>query len=174
VNQTLDRNRYSRVADMRMRSAFGIKEYMKKPYIIVTAVIYAVLISGVFYYSAVIKPKLGQTPVERGLISKEGAAPRIRISQKILHNATESASNPENLDIRDGETALELIKRTHPTETKDYDFGTLVESIDGVKNGTDNKYWILYINGKQATVGAGAYTIQKNDAIEWRFEAYAE
>lgn len=147
---------------------------MKKQYIIATVIIYAVLISGIFYYSAVIKPKLGHTPVERGLISKEGAAPRIRISQKILHNATESASAPQDLDIRDGETALELIKRTHPTETKDYDFGTLVEAIDGVKNGNGNKYWILYVNGKQATVGAGAYKIQKNDAIEWRFEAYAQ
>lgn len=159
---------------MRHRSAFGIKEYMKKPYIIATAVIYAVLLSGIFYYSAIIKPKLTQTPVERKLISADGAAPRIRITQKILHNTSESASNPESMDIRDGETALELIKRTHPTETKEYDFGTLVEAIDGVKNGTDNKYWILYVNGKQATVGAGAYTIQKNDAIEWRFEAYAE
>lgn len=147
---------------------------MKKQYIIVAAISYALLFSGIYYWAYVIKPKLSQTPLERGLISKEGAAPRIRISQKILHNSTEANSPSQPMDIRDGETALELIKRTHPVVTKDYDFGTLVESIDGVKNGTDNKYWILYVNGTQATVGAGVYTIQKNDTIEWRFEAYGQ
>ena len=147
---------------------------MKKQYIIAAAIVYILLFSGMYYWAAVIKPKLSQTPVERGLISKEGAAARIRMTQRIVHSPSEASSSAQPMDVRDGETALELIKRTHPVVTKDYDFGTLVESIDGVKNGSDNKYWILYVNGKQASVGAGAYTIQNNDLIEWRFEAYAQ
>ncbi len=147
---------------------------MKKQYIIIAAICYVLLFSGIYIWVYTIKPKLNKTPEQRGLISKEGATPRIRITQKILHSDSEATSPAQPMDIREGETALELIKRTHPVVTKDYDFGTLVESIDGVKNGTDNNYWILYINGKQASVGAGAYTIQKQDALEWRFEAYAQ
>jgi hypothetical protein len=55
---------------------------------------------------------------------------------------------------------------------KHYDFGDLVESIDGVKNGTKQKYWTFKVNGKESTVGAGAYQLQAHDQVEWKFSAY--
>lgn len=73
-----------------------------------------------------------------------------------------------------GESALDLLARTEKITVKEFSFGKLVESINGVKNGTDNKYWILYINGTQSKVGASEYIIQKNDIIEWRFEEYQQ
>lgn len=47
--------------------------------------------------------------------------------------------------------------------------GFFVESIDGVRN-ADGKYWILYINGKSADVGASNASIKSGDTVEWRFE----
>jgi hypothetical protein len=40
------------------------------------------------------------------------------------------------VEVKNGQTALTLLQQTHQIETKEYDFGTLVESIEGVKNGT--------------------------------------
>jgi hypothetical protein len=143
---------------------------MKKQYIIAAAISYVLLFSGIYYWTTFRKSE--HTPLEQAQDFKENVASDNRITQKILHSTSEATSAGELVNIVESENALALIKRTHSVVTKDYEFGTLVESIDGVKNGTDNKYWILYVNGKQATVGAGAYTIQKNDTIEWRHEAY--
>lgn len=71
-----------------------------------------------------------------------------------------------------GESALDLLARTEKITVKEYSVGKLVESINGVKNGTDNNYWILYVNGKQSQVGASDYKINKGDILEWRFEEY--
>ncbi len=76
----------------------------------------------------------------------------------------------DTITVYPGETALGLITKSHLTQTKEYSFGTLVESIDNVKGGTDGKYWLFYVNGKQATVGAGDYKLQSGDSIEWRLE----
>lgn len=147
---------------------------MKKNHIIGVAVAYAVLFSGTYYYTSGIQPHFRQTAVVGNLARTTEQEDLLGVTQKILDTRTEASGAAQPIQIRNGETALDLIKRTHTVVTKDYDFGTLVESIDSVMNGTENKYWILYVNGKQASVGAGAYTIQKNDAIEWRFEAYVQ
>ena len=55
-------------------------------------------------------------------------------------------------------------------ETKQYDLGTLIEAIDGIKNGQDNKYWLYYINGQMAPVGVTEQKISPDDKIEFRFE----
>ena len=55
---------------------------------------------------------------------------------------------------------------------KEYkDMGILVESIDGVKNGTDGKYWLYYVNEKPGEIAADRKTVAPGDKIEWRFEA---
>lgn len=56
-------------------------------------------------------------------------------------------------------------------ESKDYkEMGVLVESIDGVKNGTDNKYWQYWINGKLPMAAADKQDVKNGDEIEWRFD----
>lgn len=69
-----------------------------------------------------------------------------------------------------GETALGLIKASHKTQVKEYSFGTLVESIDEVKNGESGKYWVYFVNGKMADVGADQYKLLKGDKIEWKWQ----
>ena len=52
---------------------------------------------------------------------------------------------------------------------KSSDFGVFVEEIAGVKNSKDS-FWLYYINGQMAEVGADKYQLKKGDIVEWRYE----
>jgi len=49
--------------------------------------------------------------------------------------------------------------------------GVLVKSIDGVENGTDNKYWQYWVNGELPMVAADKKEVKSGDKIEWKFES---
>lgn len=55
-------------------------------------------------------------------------------------------------------------------EVQNTQYGALVNAIDGRVNGQGNKYWIYYVNGEMAQVGAGDYIVQPGDRVEFRFE----
>jgi len=56
-------------------------------------------------------------------------------------------------------------------ESKEYKgMGVLVESIDGIKNGTDNKYWQYWINGELPMKAADQQEVKNGDKIEWKFD----
>jgi len=51
------------------------------------------------------------------------------------------------------------------------DMGFFVNEINGVKNDNVNgKYWIYYINDKEAQVGISHQTLKSGDIIEWKYE----
>lgn len=54
-------------------------------------------------------------------------------------------------------------------EVKTESFGSYVDSLDGLKGGTDGKYWMYSVNGKTAEVGADQYKLAEGDVAEWRF-----
>ena len=78
----------------------------------------------------------------------------------------------------DGKTALELLKTHAKIQTKTSSLGDFVVAINGNDGGAMNqtvrgggkKYWIYYINHKEAQVGAGAYTTKNGDVIEWKLQ----
>lgn len=47
--------------------------------------------------------------------------------------------------------------------------GALVESIDGVRNGTDNKYWQYWLNEELPMTAADKKEIRGGDKVEWKF-----
>ena len=51
-----------------------------------------------------------------------------------------------------------------------YSYGVFVESISGIKNGDDGKYWQYYVNGILGDVAADKKDLGEGDKIEWRFE----
>lgn len=72
-----------------------------------------------------------------------------------------------------GTTAMDLLtmvsqKNSFPITTKDFDFGTLITGINGLE-ATDNKFWLFKVNGESASVGAGDYSLQANDVIEFEY-----
>jgi Domain of unknown function (DUF4430) len=65
-----------------------------------------------------------------------------------------------------GIDALTLLKKHATVQTKHYSFGDIVTAINGA-TGSGPKYWTFYINGKEAQVGAGAYTTKQGDTLKW-------
>lgn len=52
--------------------------------------------------------------------------------------------------------------------------GVLVDSIAGIKSGTDGKYWQYYINGNLGDAAADKKEVKAGDKVEWRFEKVPE
>ncbi|MCD6513113.1 MAG: DUF4430 domain-containing protein [Thermoplasmata archaeon] len=44
-----------------------------------------------------------------------------------------------------------------------------IESINGVKNGVDGKYWQYWINGEYGKVGASNQILCDGDIVEWKW-----
>lgn len=55
------------------------------------------------------------------------------------------------------------------TEKTYVGMGKLIEEINGLKNNGD-KYWIYYINGKEAQVGVSNYKINPGDVVSWKYK----
>jgi len=53
------------------------------------------------------------------------------------------------------------------------DMGVFVESIDKVKNGTNNKYWQYWVNGELPMIAADKKEVGKGDRVEWKFAPIA-
>lgn len=106
--------------------------------------------------------------------STQNASPSAVQSQISVEESIDygGLKNPETqtLKVTGNETVLDLIKRTKNVGTKTSSYGSYVESIESVTGGTDGKYWLYYINGTQAQVGADKYVPKDGDKISWRFE----
>lgn len=94
------------------------------------------------------------------------------ISNRASRAQIQSQSN-QTVDVkykgREGQTALDLLKKYATVQTKHYSFGDQVTSINGTV-GNGPKYWSFYLNGKLANVGAGAYKTHDSDNIEWKLQ----
>ncbi len=55
--------------------------------------------------------------------------------------------------------------------SNDSSYGAFVEELDGVRNdpGTGN-FWLYYVNGGYAALGASSQTLSEGDVILWRYE----
>lgn len=96
----------------------------------------------------------------------------VQLDQQSSPSAAENAA-PETIsyNCEAGKSALELLRKkvADSLEVKTYSIGAMVESINGVKGGTGNKYWLYFVDGKSATVSADTYHCQDREPVEWRF-----
>lgn len=69
----------------------------------------------------------------------------------------------------EGKTVLELLKTHAQVETKSSSLGDYVTSING-NDGGGTKYWLFYVNGKEAAEGAGTYKTHNGEQIEWKLQ----
>ncbi len=70
---------------------------------------------------------------------------------------------------KNGVNAFSLLQKYAKVQSKHYSFGEFVTSING-EAGNGPKYWTLYVNGKQATVGASAYITKNSDTVTWKLQ----
>lgn len=74
-------------------------------------------------------------------------------------------------DGQEGKNALELLNASHEVKTEESTVGIFVTSIDNTVNESD-KYWMFYVDGQLAPVGADQYTTKNDEKIEWRYERF--
>jgi len=132
--------------------------------------------------------KLGEG--EKEVKFKEKLAKAVKKHEEVLNlieGKTEVNQLLEEVEVRidfgdNEEAALELVKaktayealqaavknRTWQVEVKQYDFGNLVEAINGQKN-TSEKAWIYFINGQPATQAADKQELKAGDVAEWKY-----
>jgi len=68
-----------------------------------------------------------------------------------------------------GQNALELVQSQVQLELKKYDFGVMIEGVNGLM--ADNKhYWALYLNDAYAQLGIADIQLQENDKLELKYE----
>ena len=104
-------------------------------------------------------------------------------SSPAVENGLQNTSSPSAIENQPparltynceaGKDVLDLLRKKvdNNLEVKTYSFGAMVEAINGLKGGSDNKYWLYFIDGKAATVSADTYHCQDNESIEWKFTA---
>lgn len=95
-----------------------------------------------------------------------------KIIQRIILPGSEKEE--ELIVVRNVESALDILKRTHRVDIQTYSFGDIVNGVDGVSGGKDGRYWIYYINGKQSDIGAGEYEVKDGDTIIWKLQKEKE
>lgn len=76
-------------------------------------------------------------------------------------------------DFREGATAFSILSDAGQSkliklETKQYDFGVFVESINGFKSAS-KKSWIYFVNGKSGNIAADKYVLMPGDKVEWKY-----
>jgi hypothetical protein len=96
----------------------------------------------------------------------------IKISLEVLGKEYE-------VETKEGDTVFNVMKKIELENQKENKFnfkyednsnlGVFVTEINGIK-GTPGKYWIYYINGESASVGASIYKIKNGDIISWKYE----
>ena len=74
------------------------------------------------------------------------------------------------------QTVLQVLQTLNDTDqkvrltTKEYSgLGVLVESLGGMSNGTNAKYWQYKVNGTMPQIGADQYKLKAGDSVEWYF-----
>lgn len=85
--------------------------------------------------------------------------------------------NSYKISSSENSTVFSLLEELAQREIFKIDFtiyqgmGVLVKSIDGIENGTDNKYWQYWVNGELPMVAADKKEVKVGDKIEWKFES---
>lgn len=80
------------------------------------------------------------------------------------------------IPIREASTVITAMQ-AHDTASNEFSFsgkeypgiGFFVQEINGTREG-GGYYWILYVNGKTADLGASRQQVVPGDIVEWRYE----
>lgn len=92
------------------------------------------------------------------------------VSQKIIYN---NQADKKEISIEEGKTALDALKKSADIESKGEGENAFVVEINGIKPDEKKKeFWAFFVNGKEASVGAGSYKLKYGDQIEWKLSTY--
>lgn len=87
---------------------------------------------------------------------------RVILEVDVLGSANQKIYDFENI------TALELLQKENNVNLTYSKYGAFVECINSICS-DNNNYWMYYVNGEMAPVGAGDYSVRNNDTIEFKY-----
>jgi len=95
----------------------------------------------------------------------------------VIDKGEENISSYQVIPLKDSTvfSLLEELARINnfEVESKIYQgMGVFIESIAGIKNGTNNKYWQYWVNDELPMVAADKKEIKEGDRVEWRFAPF--
>lgn len=93
----------------------------------------------------------------------------------LIDSGQEQLKENLKVDFKEGLTVFDFLKQeleklNLSLKTKSYDSGVFIESIGGVENGKDGKYWMYYVNDEMPMVSADKYQLKPEDKVEFIFE----
>ena len=140
---------------------------MKKKLLFLAASVCLILIVGLFFVKPFNQPQNSQSSTPP--TSPAETANMVILNIDYGNGNTTSYEEP----MIENQTAFGLLKNATDKnniklEYKQYDFGVLIETINGVANSKD-KAWIYFVNGKSANVGADKYQLKPGDTVEWKY-----
>jgi hypothetical protein len=93
------------------------------------------------------------------------------LNQEVTSPAVTEDAQPtiELVATEDGQLVSELTESEHQVEYKEYDFGVMVQSIDGLAADSDH-FWALYVNDAFGEAGATQLTVNQGDRVKWVYE----
>ena len=81
------------------------------------------------------------------------------------------------MEVEEDSTVFELLEKASSEHgfsfgySNNASYGVFVEELDGVKNSPRaSKYWMYYVNGSYAGLGASSQILSKGDVILWHYE----
>lgn len=95
---------------------------------------------------------------------------------RLILNFGEREISTYSAKIDQGKTVLDILSQIaqendFTLETKESDFGVLVEEIGDLKNSAD-RFWLYYVNDEMAEVAANQYELKPGDVVEWKYEKF--
>lgn len=97
-------------------------------------------------------------------------------TEKLIKVSLKVQDNNYSTEIQEKSSVYDLMNQLKNqgfsfSATKYSSLGFFVTEINGVKEDKKNHtYWTLYINGKEAMVGASQLILKEGDSIEWKYE----
>lgn len=79
----------------------------------------------------------------------------------------------EGIIIDTKSTVLSILKKKleqtgSTVTTKSYNFGAMVESINGITNNSEY-FWAFSVNGQAGSISADKYILKNGDVVEWKY-----
>lgn len=115
----------------------------------------------------------------KSVVVKTGEVAGVYQGQGPVTLLINDGSTEKKLEIsaQEGESVLDLMKKAQEEENlnfvaEEHDFGVLISEVNGLKGGTEGKYWMYYVNGEMPTVGVDAYETKVGDLVELKFESF--
>ena len=112
------------------------------------------------------KPKQEET-------KKEASSSLVKVTLSINKGSGQKAYPTE---VATGSVVFDVLKTASlkyhfSMDYKNYAYGAFIEELDGVRSDKSQAmYWIYYINGKKANLGASSQKVKEGDNILWKYE----